>query len=677
MSDANPLLDLGFVIPFDAIAAEHVEPAVDTLIAGVETAIAAIGESTDPPTYDNTLDALEDATEPLERAMSVVGHLESVSTTELLRAAYNEVRPRVSALYSSIPMNEKLYRRLVAFSETEEAAGLDPTRARFLDKELRAFRRNGADLDAAGKEKLEAMDVELSKLTTKFAQNLLDETNAFELVVEDEARLSGLPESALGAAKASAESKEVEGWRFTLQAPSIFPVLTYLDDAAIRETMWRAYNTRASAGERDNRPLIARILELRRSKAALLGYETFAEYVLEERMAKAGATASSFVKDLTGRARDAFESEKAALLDFRRELDGADAPELSPWDVGYYSEKLRKARFDYDAEALRPYFAADAVMGGLFAVVERLYGVQVEQDHDVPAWNEDVRYYRVLEGDTMRGAFYVDLHPREDKRGGAWMNSLLTGGPERGPHIGLFCANATAPVGDEPALLTHGEVQTLFHEFGHLMHHMLSDVRVRSLAGTNVAWDFVELPSQIMENWTWEREALDLFARHHESGETIPEALFEKLLRARTFRAASGMMRQLGFASADLALHIDYDPEHHGDAVTFARDAMEPFAPTPLPDDYAMICGFGHLFHGAVGYAAGYYSYKWAEVLDADAFTRFSERGIFDPEIGRELREKILSRGDSADPADLFRDFMGRDPSVDALLARSGLVTAS
>lgn len=672
-SPTNPLLDLGFDIPFDTIRVEHVEPAVEELLARARAALDAVGEATEAPTYDNVMRALEDATEPLERAMSVVGHLESVRTNEALRAAYNEVRPKVSELYSSIALDPRLYRRLVAFSETEECAALAPTRKRFVEKELRGFRRNGAELPPDGKQLLTAIDVELSKLTTKFAQNVLDETNAFELLVDDEEKLAGLPETARKSARASAESKGLPGWRFTLQGPSVIAILCYLDDASIRESVYRAYNTRAGSGERDNRPLVARILELRRDKAALLGYETFAEYVLEERMAKNGAAAKRFLVDLAERARGSFDQETAALAEFRRELEGEHAPALEPWDVGYYSEKLRRARFDFDAEELRPYFDVTRVIGGLFAVVERLYGVRVEEDDSVPAWHEDVRFYRVFDGERPLGAFYVDLHPREDKRGGAWMNSLVTGGPDRGPHLGLFCANVTSPVGDEPALITHAEVETLFHEFGHLMHHTLSEVDVRTLAGTNVAWDFVELPSQIMENWIWEREALDLFARHHETDEPIPDALLRKMRRARTFRAASAMMRQLGFATMDLSLHTVYEPERDGDVVAFARREIGRFSPTPLPDDYAMICGFGHLFQGAVGYAAGYYSYKWAEVLDADCFTRFTERGVFDREVGMELRSKILSRGDSADPAELFRDFMGREPSVDALLARSGL----
>ena len=674
----NPLLDLGYQIPFDRISAEHVEPGIDALITNVRAALAAIADATRTPTYASTLEAMEAATEPLERAMSVVGHLESVATTEALRAAYNEVRPRVSELYSSIPLDPKLYARLVAFSETDEARALPPTRRRFLEKELRSFRRNGAALDEAGKTQLKALDVELSKLTTKFAQNLLDETNAFELFITDEKKLAGLPESAIKAAKASAEAKEERGWRFTLQGPSVIATLTYLEDASIREHIWRAYNVRASAGERDNRPLIERIIALRAEKAKLLGYADFADFVLEERMAKRGAAAKAFVDDLTERTMPFFDREKSELEAFRRELEGRDAPALEPWDVGFYAEKLRKSRFDFDDEEVRPYFPADRVLEGLFSVVERLYGVRVEPRDDAPTWNTAVRAFRLVdEGGREIGAFYVDLFPREDKRGGAWMNSFITGGPAEGgafhPHLGLFCANVTPPLGDDPALLTHSEVETLFHEFGHLMHHCLSEVDVRSLAGTAVAWDFVELPSQIMENWTWEREALDLFARHHQTQATIPDALFQKMLRARTFRAASAMMRQLGFAHTDLALHVEYDPAKNGDPVTYARAHMGPFSPAPLPDDYAMICGFNHLFASAVAYAAGYYSYKWAEVLDADAFTRFKESGVFDREVGGAFRSKVLARGDAADPDVLFRDFMGRDPNVDALLERSGL----
>jgi oligopeptidase A len=683
MSDLreNPLLDVRYDLPFDRITAEHVVPAIDHLIERARGRLQALGDSADPPTYSNTLAALEDATDPLERAMSVVSHLESVVTTDALRAAYNEARPRVSELYASIPLDERLYWRLAEFARTYEAATLSPTRRRFLDKTLREMRRHGAELDPAGKQRLRELDVELAKLTTRFSQNLLDDTNAFELYVDDEAALAGLPASARDAARASAEEKGRAGYRFTLHAPSLMAVLTYLDDGSIREQVWRAYNTRASSGERDNRALIERILELRREKARLLGFRDFADFVLEERMAKRGEVAVDFVRDLSERSEPFFARERAELDAFRAQLGVAEG-QLAPWDVGYFAEKLRKARFDFDDEALRPYFSVDRVLDGLFVIAERLYGVRVAPREGAARWHPSVRAYELVDeaaGGRLLGGFYVDLFPRESKRGGAWMSSFVTGGPtEEGafaPHLGLFCANVTPPIGGQPALLTHAEVETLFHEFGHLLHHCLSEVEVRSLAGTSVAWDFVELPSQIMENWTWERAALDLFARHHETREPIPVELLEKLQRARTYRAASAMMRQLGFAHTDLALHVEFDPATHGDAVRFARERMERFSATSLPDEYAMICGFTHLFGSPVGYAAGYYSYKWAEVLDADAFTRFRDAGVLSADVGRSLRETIFSRGDSADPEVLFRAFLGRPPNVGALLERSGLVS--
>ena len=423
-----------------------------------------------------------------------------------------------------------------------------------------------------------------------------------------------------------------------------------------------------------------RILELRKAKAKLLGHPDFADLVLEDRMAKRGDDASRFVRDLEDKTRAAFARETRELQEFRAKTLGPSAGPMQPWDVGYWAEKQRIARYDFDEEALRPYFRADQVLDGMFEIAKRLYGIAVEPWVGAPAWDPSVRTYQVRDpgrGEQL-GAFYVDLHPRETKRGGAWMAGLITGGPiEQGgfsPHLGLFCANASPPVDGKPALLTHDEVETLFHEFGHLLHHMLSRVPVRSLAGTAVAWDFVELPSQIMENWTWERDALDLFARHWETGEAIPAQLFERMRKARTYRAASAQMRQLGFASVDLALHRDYDPTKDGDPVAYSRTVMERFAVTPLPPGYAMITGFSHLFAHPVGYAAGYYSYKWAEVLDADAFGRFKKEGLFSPEVGAHFRDAVLSRGDAADPMHLFVDFMGREPDLAALLERNGLL---
>ena len=679
---ANPLLELSSIrIPFDAIEAEHVRPAVRALLTEARTAVEAVGRETEL-TYARTLGALEEATERLELAMGVVSHLESVATTPALREAYNEIRPEVSAFYSAIPLDPKLYAVLDAYEKTDEAAALDPIRRRHVDKTLDDFRRHGAALDDAGKKRLEALDVELSKLTTTFSQNVLDSTNAFELVLEDASRLAGLPQSAIDAAKASAEEKGKAGYRFTLQAPSVMAVLTYLDDEAIREQVRRAYGTRASQGEHDNREVLARIVAVRAEKAKLLGYDDFSDLVLEDRMAKSGDAAERFVADLERKTRPAFERENAQLEAFRSAALGAGAGPMPPWSVGYWSEKQRKALFDFDEEALRPYFPVEGVLEGLFGVAQRLYGVRVERWEDAPTWHPAVRTYRMLDpkrGEEL-GAFYVDLHPRDSKRGGAWMNSFVTGHPLEGggfaPHLGLFCANASPPVGGKPALLTHSEVETLFHEFGHLLHHLLSRVPIKALAGTRVAWDFVELPSQIMENWTWEREALDVFARHYESGETIPQPLYDKMVRARTYRAASAQMRQLGFATMDLSIHRHFAPAGDGDVVSYAKAILERFSATKLPDDYAMILAFTHLFAHPVGYAAGYYSYKWAEVLDADAFSRFKHEGLFNAEVGAAFRDRVLSRGDSEDPMKLFVDFMGREPRLEALLERSGLSEA-
>jgi oligopeptidase A len=670
----NPLVAIDFDVPFDRIEAEHVGPAVDHLVDEAQAAIDALVGDDRPRTYESTLGALERATERLEVAMTVIGHLESVATTPALRQAYNEVRPKVSEFYSRIPLNAGLYGALRTFAATPEAKHLDPTRRRFLDKTLADFRRHGAELPPEGKARLSAIEVELSKATTKFSQNVLDATNAFELVITDESRLAGLPESARAAARENAKGKGLEGHRFTLQAPSLLPVLTYADDARLRETMSRAYNTRCASGPYDNRALLLRILELRHEKAKLLGFRDFADLVLEDRMAKQGERAWTFVDDLRARTVEAFERENAELESFRKAQDPG-GPALAVWDVAYYAEKQRKALYDFDEEELRPYFPADAVLDGLFRIVQRLYGIEI-RPRPAPTWDPDVRTYGIYdEGGALLAAFYADLHPRENKRGGAWMNGLVTG-VAGAPHLGLFCANVNPPADGKPALLTHREVETLFHEFGHLLHHSLSKVPVRSLAGTNVAWDFVELPSQIMENWCWEREALDLFARHHETGAPIPDALFEKMQRARTFRAANAQMRQLGFATVDLALHTRFDPARDGDLLAFARGVLERHSPVPLPEDSAMICSFSHLFSSSTGYAAGYYSYKWAEVLDADAFTRFKREGVTNPAVGHAFRASILEQGDSADPEALYRAFMGRDPKLDALLERQGLKAA-
>jgi oligopeptidase A len=663
----NPLLEIRFEIPFDQIRTEHVKPAITQLLADARRDIDKIAEASGTRTYANTLVAMERATETLDYAMTVVRHLEAVETSPELRAEFNAVQPEVSEFYSSIPLNEKLWTALKAFSGTDEARQLTGARRRFLVKTLDSFRRHGAELDAAGKKRLAEIAVELTNITTKFGENTLDATNAWELILEDEAQLAGLPPSAVAAARESASQKGVPGFRFTLQAPSYLPLMTYLDDRAIREQAYRAFQSRASSGPFNNRENVKRILELRHEKSQLLGYKNFADLVLEDRMAHTGAHAIEFLTDLEQKTAKWFQNENERLLEFV-------GREIEAWDTGYDAEKLRQALYDFDEEALRPYFPADRVLAGMFEIVGRLYGIRVEQRTDMPVWHPDVKVYSVRDSDgTPLGAFYADWFPRETKRGGAWMDAFITGEPI--PHSGTICGNMTPPIGDKPALLTHREVETIFHEFGHLLHHTLSRVEVRSLAGTNVAWDFVELPSQIMENWCWERDALDLFARHWQTGERIPEDLYQKMLRARTFRSANGQMRQLGFSFCDLLLHVEYSPEKYGDVVEYARGILQRFSSARLPDGHASICAFTHLFSSPVGYGAGYYSYKWAEVLEADAFTRFRTEGIFSGVVGAEFRERILSKGDSSDPAELYRDFMGRDPDPNALLVRSGLAS--
>jgi oligopeptidase A len=660
-------LDIQFRVPFDKIEASDVEPAIDQLLADADGRLEAAIASDDP------LRALDTLTEKLDYAMSVIRHLEGVATTPELRAAHNAIEPKVSAFYSSLPLNEGLWKAIQRYAATDKARALTGTMKRYLTKTIDSFKRHGAELDAAGKARLQEIDVALAEATTKFSEHVLDSTNAYELTIEDETQLKGLPAAAAAAARASAESKGRSGWRFTLQAPSYVAVMTYLDDRAIREQLYRVFSTRATAagpgGEaQDNAPLLVKILGLRKEKARLLGFRDFSDFVLDDRMAHTGARAQGFLDDLRRKTEPRFREEN-------QELESFAGLALQPWDIGYWAEKQRAKLYDFDEEALRPYFPLEHVVSGMFDIFGRVLGIRVREESGVPVWDPQVRTYAVHDraSDAYLGSFYADWFPRENKRGGAWMDALITGNPaEQKPHLGLICGNLTPPVDGKPALLTHREVETIFHEFGHLLHHILSRVEVRSLAGTSVAWDFVELPSQIMENWCWERESLDLFARHWETGAAIPDDLFQKMRRARTFRAGNTQMRQLGFGYVDLALHREWDGS--GDVIAWSRAVLQQFSPAPFPPEHAMLASFTHLFSSPVGYGAGYYSYKWAEVLDADAFTRFKKEGVFSASAGREYRDKILARGDSEDPAELYRSFMGRDPDPNALLVRAGLV---
>ena len=679
----NPFLDASFQIRWSTLTPELVAPAIEAALERSQANLAAIiALAPDTLTYENTFLALEGATEELNRAWGKVTHLQSVADSPALRDAHNAMLPKVSAFFAGIPLNADLWRQLRTFAATPEAQALTGIHRRFLDETVSEFRLAGADLPPAQRTRLEALQTELAQLTQKYSENVLDATNAWQLVVTDEARLAGLPAHANAAARRGAETKGLAGWRFTLHMPSLEPFMTYLENEALRREMWTASAAVGSVAPHDNAPLISRILTLRAEKAALLGKAHFADLVLERRMAKNGARALAFMVEMESRARGAFVRECRALEEFKAQQTGRTAAPLAPWELLYWAEKLRQAQHAFDEEQLRPYFPMDRVISGMFELVGRVFGLRVVERPagEVETWHAEVKFYDVIDSRGRAvGSFYADWHPRESKRGGAWMNYLITGGPRadgtRAPHLGLMCGNMTPPVDGHPALLTHREVETVFHEFGHLLHHLLGEVEIKSLNGVNVAWDFVELPSQIMENWTWERESLDLFARHHETGATIPDDIFKKMIGARNFRSACITMRQVAFAKMDLLMHME-TAKYAGaaDIELPARAAVADCLIPTVPPAPTIVKRFTHIFADPVGYAAGYYSYKWAEVLDADAFTRFKREGIFNARVGAEFVEKILSQGNSRDPAALFHDFMGREPDPQALLARAGLV---
>lgn len=674
--ETNPLLSRELPIPFGRITPAHVVPAIRHALAEAEREVEELVAFPGERTYANTVERLEEIGERLARVFRPVSHLTSVMSSPELRAAYDEVLPEHTAFYARLPLDPRLWRAMRDFAETDEARALSGLRARHVEKTLRSFRRAGADLAAEGKARVEEIKIELSRLLTDFSNHVLDATNAWDLVLTDEADLAGLPGSARAQARAAAESRGVTGWRFTLHQTSWQPFMQYSERRDLREAMHRAYMARGAAEPHDNRPIIRRVLALRRELARLLGYADWADFQLEESMAKSGARAIAFEADLEARTRPWWEREKAQLEAFARDELGLDR--LEPWDLAFAIERMRLARYDLDAEALRPYFPLDRVLEGMFETARRLFGITVRQVPAEEVWHPEVHLWEVRdEEDAVVGSFYTDWHPRESKRAGAWMNGLIVGGPRPEgwePHLALIACNVSPPEGGRPALLTHREVETVFHEFGHMLHHMLSRVEIPSLGATQVPADWVELPSQIMENWTWERPALDLFARHWQTGEPIPQALYDKMQAARTFMAAHFQMRQLSFGSVDLELHVAFDPASGEDPVARARRVMGRFQHRPEFAEDDFIASFSHIFSG--GYSAGYYSYMWSEVLDADAFSRFEREGLFSRETGRAFAESVLSRGDDTDPDELFREFMGRDPDPEALLRRNLGATA-
>jgi oligopeptidase A len=686
----NPFLDSTFEIRWSGHTPGLIAPAIENALARAQSAIDAIA-ATDlgAVSYDNTFLALERATEELNYAWGKVTHLQSVADSPALREVHNALLPTVSAFFARISLNPALWSRLKAFAATPAAAALTGIHRRYLDETVEEFKQSGADLPDDQRARLEALQTELAEITQKYGDNVLDATNAWELVVTDASRLRGLPEHAIAAAKRSAETKnlgspESPAWRFTLHMPSQEPVMTYADDDTLRQEVWSAATAVGAQAPHDNAALVQKIIALRDEKARLLSKPHFADLVLARRMAGSGERALAFIEDMKGRAYDAFVRECAELEEFKARQTGAPRSVLKAWEVGYWSEKLRQERYDFDDEVLRPYLPMDRVIGGLFELASRVFGLRITERPagEVEVWHPEVKFYELRDaGGRHLGSFYADWHPRESKRGGAWMGYLVTGGPQpdgsRAPHLGYICGNMTPPVDGKPALLSHGEVETVFHEFGHLLHHLLGEVEIKSLNGVNVAWDFVELPSQIMENWCWERESLDLFARHHETGATIPEDIFQKMTAAKNFRSACATIRQVQFARMDLLLHMRASEFVSGDIEAQARALVADCMIPTEPAGKTIVKRFGHLFSDPVGYAAGYYSYKWAEVLDADAFTRFKNEGVFSAKVGAEFVEHILSKGNSEEPAELYRRFMGREPDLAALLVRNGLVSAA
>ncbi|WP_281705057.1 oligopeptidase A [Aeromonas taiwanensis] len=677
MTSANPLLDFSGLPRFDAIQPEHIAPAIDTLLEQAEAAVKR-AETVSPVTWNSFVVPLDDATEHLWRAWGQVGHLQGVVNTPELREAYNANLPKVTRFGSALGQNLKLFEQYRALAASAEAADFDVAQRKVLDNALRDFRLGGAELDDAGKARYSAIREELSALSAKFSQNVLDATDAWSLIVEDAAELAGLPEDVVAAARAGAEKDGKAGWKLTLQMPCYLPVQTYAAHRPLREALYRANALRASEfgdAALDNSGNIDRVLALRAELAALLGFANYAELSLATKMADKPEQVVNFLTDLAAKSLPQGKAELDEIRAFAAEQHGQS--ELAAWDLAYYAEKLKQHKFSISDEQLRPYFPAGRVVKGLFEVVKRVFGMKVRERLGIDTWHPDVRFYDIFDAnDELRGSFYLDLYAREHKQGGAWMDVCLgrryrQDGSLQKPVAYLTC-NFNGPVDGKPALFTHNEVVTLFHEFGHGIHHMLTRIDVAGVAGINgVAWDAVELPSQFLENWCWESEALAFISGHHETGEPLPADLLEKMMTARNFQAAMQMLRQLEFALFDFRLHQEFDPANPDQIPALLSEVRSQVAVMTPPAFNRFQHSFSHIFAG--GYAAGYYSYKWAEVLSADAFSRFEEEGIFNPETGHAFLKHILEKGGSREPMELFRAFRGREPQVDALLRHSGI----
>lgn len=677
----NPLLQNSVLPVFSAIKPEHVEPAVDAVLAAnrhsLQTLLAHITDQ--QPDWNSLIRPLEILDNNLARIWSPVRHLNSVMNSKELRAAHDACLGKLSAYSTELSQNEHLYQAYSQLQQSDAFKKFNQAQKKTIENAMLTFKLSGVALDQEKKQQFKDIKQKLSLLKSKFEQNVLDATRAWKKHILDEKQLSGLPEFARAMAVQAAGKEELEGWLFTLDAPSYIAVMTYADERSLREEMYRAYSTRASdqgpnAGEFDNSTIMEEILKNREQLAGLLGYNNYAEYSIANKMAESTDVVLQFLDDLVVRARPQAQKELDELKQFAQQQSGL--ADFQAWDVAYYSEKLKQKNYGFSQEEVKPYFPAPKVINGLFGIVNRLYGISISEIDQVDVWHEDVKFYEIRDAqNNLRGQFYFDLYARVNKRGGAWMdecvNRMKLDDRIQTPVAYLTC-NLTPPVGKDPALLTHDEVTTLFHEFGHGLHHMLTQVEARFVSGINgVEWDAVELPSQFMENWCWEKAGLDLIASHYQTGAALPEDLYNKMQAAKNFQSAMIMIRQLEFSIFDFSLHMQYGREEFKGIQSLLDNVRSRVSVVIPPAFNRFQHGFSHIFAG--GYAAGYYSYKWAEVLSADAFSKFEEEGIFNRQTGEAFLQNILEKGGSQKAMELFKAFRGREPKIDALLHHNGL----
>lgn len=676
---SNPLLEANELPPFQDINAAHIEPAMQTIIEENLKAIDELLGQQSQVSWQSLYEPLEEINDRLEQAWSPVSHLNGVVQTEELRKAYETCLPLLSKYSTQLGQNEQLFKAYQTLHDSEGFNKLEPAQQQIVRNNLRDFKLSGIDLDESARKRYGKLKQRLSEVSNKFSNNVLDATQAWTRHITDRAELEGMPEAAITAAKAAADAKQLDGYLLTLDAPCYIAVVSYADNAELRKDMYTAYTTRASdkgpnAGEFDNSDLMVEITTLRHELATLLGFENYAEYSLAKKMADTPDQVIDFLEQLSKRTREVAQAELDALRDYAS--NEHQHTRLEAWDVSYFAEKLRKQQFDIDQEELRPYFPAEKVTQGLFSVASRLFDIEITADESMSTWHPDVRAFQISRQGSPIARFYLDLYAREHKRGGAWMADCrvrrrLSGGGLQNPVAFLTC-NFMAPAGDQPSLLTFNDVTTLFHEFGHGLHHMLSQIEYAEVSGINgVAWDAVELPSQFLENWCWQAEVIEQLSAHHESGESLPQELLNKLLAAKNFQAGMQMLRQIEFALFDFRMHQQAGMKSADDIQALLDQVRADVAVLEPPADNRFQHGFSHIFAG--GYAAGYYSYKWAEVLSADAFSQFEEHGIYDDATRKRYLHEILEKGGSAPAMELFKNFMGREPEVDALLKQSGI----